>query len=255
MNFHTIRLVGMIMVVAVCSSIASYNTVSAQWFEKANACYERQAYDSAVYYYEKIASAGITNAGVFYNLGNTYFRLHKAGPAMLYLQKAHALSPSDKDIQANITFVQATLADRIQMPQQSFPIMVFKRLHNMLPLSVQLWTAGIGLLLLSLLFAAALFAPFNKRLWIMYIASFIILVTGTLGVSAGIKIYTNTTVHYAVVLSPSIEALNQPNGSTAIFTAHEGTTLQIRQQVGDWSLVSLPTGTAGWVKTSQLGQI
>jgi len=255
MNCHTIRLVCMIMVVAVLSSIAAYNNTTTQWFEKANALYEHQAYDSAAYYYEKIVSTGMTSAAVFYNLGNTCFRLHKVGPAMLYLQKAHKLSPSDNDIKANSTFVQSMLADRVPTSPQSFLELVFKRLHTMFSLSAQLWIAGFGLLLLSLLFSAALFAPFYMRLWIIYIASFIVLVTGALGISAAIKIYTNQTVHYAVVLSPTIEALNQPNGPTVLFTVHEGTTLQVRQQVGDWSLVSLPTGTAGWVTTSSLGLI
>ena len=254
MNRHTILMVCMLMVAAAFGSVAANNTAT-QWFDKANAFYERQAYDSAAYYYEQIVSQGAVNAAVFYNLGNTYFRLHKVGPAMLYLQKARALSPSDKDIKANITFVQSTLADRVPMPPQSFLELILKRLHNMFSLSAQLWIAGFGLLLLSLLFAAALFAPFITRLWIVYIAGFIVIVTGAFGISAGIKVYTNQTVHYAVVLSPSIEARNQPDGPTVLFTVHEGTTLQVRQQVGDWLLVSLPTGTAGWVKSSLLGLI
>jgi tetratricopeptide (TPR) repeat protein len=225
------------------------------WFEQANAFYEQQRYDSAEFYYEKITAADVRNAAVYYNLGNTYFRQKKAGLALLFFERARKLSPNDQDIRANIRFTQSAIIDRIPEPPQSFVETLFRYLHNVLPLETQLWLLFLLLLTLSLLFVAGLYAPPALRLWIIYTGSILLLATTVCGISAGIKIYSNATLTFAIELSPSIDAKNQPNGNKILFTVHEGTKFRVRQQLGEWSLVSLPTGVSGWVQTSSLGII
>jgi len=247
----------LIMPALCCAGVtgAVYGVPADYWFEKANTFYEQQNYDSAQIYYEKIAAADITNGAVYYNLGNTYFRQKKIGLALLYFEKAHNLLPNDQDIRANIRFTQSAIVDRIAEPQQSFIETVFRYVHNVLPLQTQLWALFVLLLALSILFAAGLYASAGLRLWIIYISSILLILTAYCGLSAGIKIYTNAKVSYGIVLSVSVDAKNQPNGSKVLFTVHEGTKFRIRKQLGDWFLVSLPTGVSGWVPTTSLGVI
>jgi tetratricopeptide (TPR) repeat protein len=225
------------------------------WFEKANALYEQQNYDSAAAYYEKILASGTSNSAVCFNLGNSYFRLKKIGLAMLFFEKALKLSPNDPDIIANIKFAQSAIIDRLPMPEQSFIETVLIRLHNLFSLSEQLWVIFILLLALGILFSIGLFISSNARLWILYLSSILIIVLAGVGTSAGIKIYAHEKMPYAIVLSSSVEAKNQPNGNKILFTIHEGTKFRVRKQVGDWSLVSLPTGVSGWVLSSSWGSI
>jgi|WetSurMetagenome_2_1015567.scaffolds.fasta_scaffold164485_1 tetratricopeptide (TPR) repeat protein len=223
------------------------------WFEKANAFYEQLAFDSAQVYYEKIVSSDVQNTAVFFNLGNTYFRLKKPGLSILYFEKAQKLSPNDPDIRANIRFVQSTLVDRLPPPEQSFIAAVLLYMHNLVPLNTQLWLVFSLLLALSILFAVALYASSNLRLWIIYLSSILLFGTVCCGVSMGIKIYSTATMQEAVALAPSIDAINQPNGSKVLFTVHEGTKFRVLKQLGDWSLVGLQTGVSGWMPTSSLG--
>jgi tetratricopeptide (TPR) repeat protein len=225
------------------------------WFDKANALYEQQNYDSAAVYYDKIISAGTNNHAVFFNLGNTYFRLKKIGLAMLFFEKALKLAPNDPDIIANIKYAQASIVDRIPTPDNSFVEAALMRLHHLFSLTTQLWVIFALLLALGIFFCLGLFASPNVRLWIVYLSSMVIIILTGFAVSAGIKIYAHEKVPYAIVLSSSVEAKNQPNGNKVLFTVHEGTKFRIRKQVGDWSLVSLPTGVSGWVPTSSCGSI
>jgi tetratricopeptide (TPR) repeat protein len=225
------------------------------WFEKANAFYEQQLFDSAQTYYEKITASDVRSAAVYYNLGNTCFRLKKPGFALLYYEKAQKLSPNDPDIRANIRFVQSTLVDRIPLPEQSFIETILRYLHNLLPLNTQLWVVFFLLLALSILFAIGLYAPSHLRLWIVYMSSILLFATACCGFSMGMKIYSNATVQEAIVLSASADAINQPSGTKVLFTVHEGTKFRILKQLGDWSLVGLPTGVSGWMPTSSLGII
>jgi tetratricopeptide (TPR) repeat protein len=225
------------------------------WFEKANTFYEQQNYDSAEIYYKKVELAGIRNSAVFYNLGNTYFRQKKAGLAILYFEKAHKLAPNDQDIIANIRFARSAIVDRILEPQQSFVEAIFKYLHNVLGLQTQLWLLLILLVILSAFFITGMYASAGVRLWIIYLSCIVFIAASSCGISAGIKIYTNENARYAVLITVSEDAKNQPNGNKVLFTAHEGTKFRIRKQMGEWSLVSLPTGVSGWVQTSSLGII
>jgi tetratricopeptide (TPR) repeat protein len=225
------------------------------WFEKAGKLYEQQSYDSAAWYYEQILSSGVSNSAVYYNLGNSYFRVKKVGLALLNYEKARKLAPSDADILANIKFANSVLIDRIPMPQQTFFGTILFRLHTLFPLNTQLWLLFFLILSLSALFAAGLYASPNVRLWLIYLSSLLLLATCALGASAGIKIYSSERAGFAIVLTPSLDAKNEPNGNKLIFTAHEGTKFRVRKTIGEWSLVSLPTGLSGWVLTASLGKI
>jgi tetratricopeptide (TPR) repeat protein len=225
------------------------------WFEKASKLYEQQSYDSAAWYYEQVLSSGVTNSAVYYNLGNSYFRVKKVGLALLNYEKARKLAPNDADILGNIRFANSVLIDRIPMPQQTFFGAILFRLHTLFPLNIQLWILFFLLLALSALFSAGLYASPNARLWIIYLSSLLLLATCALGASAGVKIYSSERAGYAIVLVPSLDAKNEPNGNKLIFTVHEGTKFRVRKTIGEWSLVSLPTGMSGWVLTASLGKI
>lgn len=225
------------------------------WFDRANALYEQQAYDSAAQYYEKIIESGTTNSSVYFNLGNAYFRLKKVGMALLNYEKARQLSPDDPDILANIKFANSAIIDRLPEQEHSFVGAIMARLHTLLPLRTQLWLLFALLLCISVLFAAFLYVSQNARLWILYGSTIFACLTAALGISAGIKIYNKERVVYAIVLTPALDAKNQPNGNKVLFTAHEGTKFRIRKALNDWVLVSLPTGVSGWVQASSIGKI
>ncbi len=225
------------------------------WFEQANKMYGDQNYDSAAYYYQKIINAGVNNSSVLFNLGNTYYRLKKPGLARLYYEKAARLNPGDQDLAANIRFLNSSIIDKVPEPERGFIESVLWRLHILLSLKVQLWVILSLLILISVFTSCALHSQGNKRLWLVYLSVLMLLITGVIGISAGIKINESENISFAIVLSPTIDAKNQPDGNKILFTAHEGTKFLIRKTDDNWSLVSLPNGISGWVKNSDLGKI
>ncbi|MCL2182456.1 MAG: BatD family protein [Chitinispirillia bacterium] len=228
----------------------------AKWFQAANQFYVGGAYDSAQVYYTKITDAGITNSVVLFNLGNTYYRLSKPGLARLHYEKAAVLDPADADIRTNINFIKSVIVDRLaDEGEPDFMTAVLHNIHTLLPLNTQL------IIVCALLFALALFGSLMlmrrglARLWLAYGAVLCVLLIAVVGSSAGYKIYTIESRQYAIVLIPSLDAKNQPQGAQTLFTAHEGTKLRVSKTAGDWSLVSLPNGSGGWVVTASLGKI
>ncbi|MBD3321028.1 MAG: tetratricopeptide repeat protein [Chitinivibrionales bacterium] len=244
----------LIIIVLLCAVNVPAAPVE-QWLQKANAFYEKKNYDSAVVYYEKIIDSGIRNSDIYYNLGNAYYRQRRLGEAILCYEKAHKLSPGDRDIIANIKFANANVVDRVPEPERGFLETVLWRLHTLFSLNRQLWLVFWMLLLLSIMFSLGLFVSGNIRLWIIYLGSLLALLVTVNGISLGYKIYQAENVTYAVVLDRSVDALNQPNGSKVLFTAHEGIKFRIRKQLDDWVLVSLPNGVSGWVRLDGMRKI
>jgi tetratricopeptide (TPR) repeat protein len=225
------------------------------WFQKANDFYVEQRYDSAIVYYEKIVESGTQSGAVYYNLGNSWYRLKKPGLARLYFEKALLLDPLDKDISSNIQFINANIVDRVPEPETGFSGMFFRQLHHHFSLNVQLWIFISLLFLIATCISGILYVNRNFRLWLIYLSVLFSILTTTLGVSIGIKIYESEKVSHAILLSAVADAKNEPDGNKILFTAHEGTKFRVRKESGKWSLVSLPNGVSGWIKNSDLGKI
>ena len=252
----SINRVSLIMLlVIICGLTHSFSSPVQTWFDQANKMYSEQNYDSSAVYYKQIIHSGVSNSAVYFNLGNTYYRLKQAGLARLYYEKAIRLNPSDQDVAANIKYLNATIVDRVSEPDRGFIETMLSKLHILIPLKTQLWLLLILFLSISLLLSKALYSRGNSRLWLVYLSVLISLISIIIGISSGIKINDLENVTYGIVLSPTSEAKNQPEGTKVLFTAHEGTKFLIRKIEDDWSLVSLPNGISGWVKSCDIGKI
>jgi len=225
------------------------------WFEQANRFYQAEAYDSAEAYYRKVLGAGVENAAVYYNLGNACFRQNRMGEAILGFERALRFAPGDPDIENNLRFAQANIVDRVSEPERGFVESALRAFHTMLSLRTQLWVLTALSGCLAIMIALFLYASRNVRLWLTYLIVLSGAAAAAVGSSAAVKIHAAERVVNAVVLEPVVDAFNAPQGDKVLFVAHEGTTVRIRQDAGEWCLVSLANGVSGWVMQSSLGRI
>jgi len=237
-----------------CVLPALATSLSQELFDKANRLYEKGEYDSAAVNYEKILSSGLHDARVYYNLGNAHFRKKEIGQALLCYEKAHRLDPSDKDINANLRFARSATVDKIIPHETGFFTRALLFFHNLFGLSAQTVLVLVLLYLLTFAFIGLFVLPrFTGLLKISFaVFSALLLLTGF---SFGIKCYEDQTVREAVVLSPQVNAMNEPDGSQALFTVHEGAKFRLGRKVGNWYFASLENGISGWVHEVDLGLI
>jgi tetratricopeptide (TPR) repeat protein len=243
------------LVIGIIGAANAFSAPVEHWFEQANRMYSEGLFDSAAATYEKILESGIENSAVYYNYGNALYRMKKLGAARLAYERAALLNPNDPDIATNIRFVESNIVDRVPEPQRGFLDAVVWKLHTLFTLKTQLWIVFILLCGIAFAIAVSLFTSRNIRLWLIYLSALLGLLVVAMGSSAGYKIYSSEKIAYAILLTQSIDAKNEPNGSTILFTAHEGTKFRIRKTIDDWALVSLPNGVSGWVEKKALGKI
>lgn len=73
-------------------------------------------YEKAILSYEKIIDQGqIKNAGLYYNLANTYFLKGDLGGAILNYRRAERLDSSDANIQKNLSFARSRRTDKVKL--------------------------------------------------------------------------------------------------------------------------------------------
>jgi len=76
-------------------------------------------YEEAILAYEKIIDRGrIENAGLYYNLANTYFLKDDIGRAILNYRRAAKLDAADTNIQKNLDFARSRRVDKVQLKTQ-----------------------------------------------------------------------------------------------------------------------------------------
>ena len=91
-----------------------------EWWQKGNKFYAQKQYDSAAYYYEKLAVQKPKDAVLYYNLGNSYYKLNDIGLAVLNYERALHLDPGYKDAEDNLILTQSRIANRIQGSEDIF---------------------------------------------------------------------------------------------------------------------------------------
>ena len=96
--------------------------------EKANKAYADGMYAEARDLYKKVAESGYEAPELYYNLGNTCFKLNDFPGAILWYERAKRLDPGNEDITFNLNVANSKIADKIE----PVPEMFYRRWYFML---------------------------------------------------------------------------------------------------------------------------
>ncbi len=223
-------------------------------FRLGNEAYTRSDYDSAITCYQQLERSGKNSVALYFNMGNTFFRLNKAPMAVLYYEKAKKLDPADEDILKNIALTNSKLIDRIKpLPENFFPKITTKIIHLMSPFTY-------GILLLAITWSMFIFFAYymrsklsNKRRFYFYsgLASLVIFIF-LFWVNVMLYLIQNSS-NTAILFNESEYIMSSPNDtSKELFLIHEGTKVIIIDKVGDWSQIKLVNGDKGWIPSAAL---
>ncbi len=228
-----------------------------QWFTEGNHAYAQANYPVAVEAYSKIINTGFENEGVLFNLGNAYFKQNQVGLAIYCYEKALRISPASAEIQDNLQFARSRIVDKIETPSENIFVHAVKRFFGLLSINqetglVLFLSLFGGICLLVRLFG---FLPQWRSLLLSLAATFLLL-SMIWGTSNAIRIFQFTHEKGAILLADKVDILSGPSaGNPVLFSLHEGTRVEVRQEAGEWSLISLPNGWSGWVMKDRMGII
>jgi tetratricopeptide (TPR) repeat protein len=222
--------------------------------EKGNLDYRSGDYELAIQDYQAVVDSGYESAELFYNLGNAYYKSNKFTMALVNYEKASLLDPDDEEIQHNLEMARQLVVDKVDKLPEFLPKIWYRRFTGLLKTDqwalISMITFPVSLLLFLLYFFVRNIGIRKAAFWI---AIFILLISATTFIFSYNQkklVYDNP---YAIILTPSVTIKSSPDESgTELFQLHEGTKVEIIDQLGDWKEIKLSDGNVGWLKMSDL---
>lgn len=216
-------------------------------FGKANALYASDQFSEASKLYETVLHT-VEHANLYYNLGNAYFRQGEIGSSIWAYEKGLQFQPRDKDLQHNIAIARAHVRDRIDFPKGMIVVDYYRSLKQKVTLGDLFFLGGLLLLVAAAAWFGKLFGFIRGTAYRVLILPSVIAVFIIHGFM--LDLYWDITGNQqAVVVAPVAEALSAPAGTDdkILFRIHEGSVVEMTQQLPGWVEIGLLDGKKGWI--------
>ncbi len=225
---------------------------AATLFMEANRYYKEEKYSEAALRYEKLIQSAVGNGEIYYNLGNSYFKMGMLGKSILSYRLAGLYLARDEDLKANLGYARQLTKDKIESKQYLPFLKEFCFWYSKLNLKELLI---VFLIVHGLFWILALTRIFWKNEYQNLILLINLVLVVVLGCSLTLKLYNYTYNIAGVVLAKEI-TVRSGNGinNTVLFQLHDGTEFKIVKQAGDWLKIELGDGKRGWVESRWVGK-
>ena len=229
-----------------------------EFYQEGNRLYQEGDFEGALASYLRLVEAGFESGEVYYNIGNTYFKLGDVAPSILYYERARRLLPGDEDVQANLDLARSLTVDEIEPLPRFWLFSAMQWWVGLLPRMLLIavvaasYLVGTGVVLLLILKRGAQVAVWGRRIALVSGVVFFLF-----GLNLAVRELELGQAQEAVVLQLQVDVLSAPldDETLTIFTVHEGTKVRIDRLSEEWAEVALEDGRVGWVPVGVLETI
>jgi len=231
-----------------CTDACADEAVYYEAFSKASNQYSKSLFEDAAKTYEDILDHNYHSANLYYNLGNTYFKLGLLGKAILNYERAKKLMPYDGDLRSNLEYAYSL----VQQPAMDRGRIWFRhRVQKFLDsLTINGLTKILSFIYLSIiaLLIGSIFNKNSRRLYVNSIASALIAALFFL-TWLGVNIYRAEHIVSAIIITKEANVRFEPvEGATVHFKLYEGLNIEVLKTRGSWSQVKREDGKIGWLE-------
>jgi tetratricopeptide (TPR) repeat protein len=211
----------------------------------------KDLYRKAVLTFETVVrDGGVQNGRLYYNIGNTYFRLGELGRALLYYRKAETLIPNDPNLQQNIRYAKSRTVDKIEEKPQAKVIKTLFFWHYDLDRRTR---SVLFVLFFTLIWVSSTAFLFKKRAVFRYGAITGALVSLLLFTSLAVEAFHDSRSRLGVIVSNEVTARKgdsrtyQPSFKEPL---HAGAEFSLLEHRKGWYHIELFDGRRCWIPDS-----
>lgn len=245
-----------ILIILLCSLHAMAQTPE-DAFNYGNELYRANRYKEAAKEYKNILKQGYVSAEVYFNLGNSYYRMDELAQAILAYERAASLHPQDQDIEHNLKLLNLKTIDRIEPVPELFILQWMRALGTLVS------TKNVRTLFLIswiFLFCSLTSLFFVTHALIIRIGRIILLLSFIFvcvwGFMMGIQSIQGTSHNEAIITTQTVTAKSSPDAkSVDAFVIHEGLKVRLTDSVADWVKITLADGKVGWINAEECEKI
>ncbi|MDO8603199.1 MAG: tetratricopeptide repeat protein [Candidatus Omnitrophota bacterium] len=228
-------------------SLSIASDIPEELFIKGNSSYESGDYEKAVSVYEELVRMDKISPGVFYNLGNSYFKLKKIGMAILNYEKALRLDPRDRDMRLNLKIARSMAVDKINTPERGFILGAIFFLYDRMTINELTAMCSFFYLVVILFLILSIFLVAKRRL-MFYTAGVFGITSCILLIFLSAKINKENFTKTGIIVAEKIDVRSGPKEDYLLqFTLHEGAKVSIVKDTQNWYEIELSSDLKGWV--------
>ncbi|MDA9101305.1 tetratricopeptide repeat protein [Omnitrophica bacterium] len=241
-----------VLLAAVGYPLFAWNSTANGDFEKANQLYRQQQYGEAASIYERLTHE-YNSATLFYNLGNSYFRMGKTGEAILAFERALMRSPRNRDVRYNLNYVRSLLEYRVEDSRNWYLRAGEGLLRYFRPDEIYL----MALLAYFLFIASGCFVIYFRRgLPWGWRRKTLLFITVLMFMFWGAKTVQTQVLRDAIVMAPEVEVRYGPSAADQVaFRLGEGLKVYVIDRRENWSRIILTNNESGWVRNDQIEEV
>lgn len=246
---------GLLLVVLV--TVLAGSVAHAQSFEaifgEGNEAFFRGDYATAAARYEALAEAGVDDADVHYNLGATYARQGRHGRAIVELERAVRLRPSDEGARSALDAARAIVGRRHAEREGEAVVEAGAPFGEALFAFLSEDGLAIGVLLLVLALSGVLLALFfvsheRARIGLGVAAPLLVLLVAMTGLGLLSRRGAFAAGPTAIVVRDDAALREGPReDATVRARALEGERAEVLSRDGEWARVRVGGGREGWI--------
>lgn len=225
--------------------------------KEAEQAYKQEDYYKAIELYEEILKTHGDSYGVYYNLGNAYYKAGRIAPSILNYERALLINPGDQDTRFNLEIAKLKAVDKIEPIGDFFIKEWFRAVQNRF--SIDTW-ATIGIICFLLFIGCLIMFFFSKWMRLrktgFYLGIFLLVLVFCTNIFAHIQKNAFINRVGAIVFTPTVTIKSSPDASgTDLFVLHEGTKVFVKSSLGEWDEIELEDGHVGWILQKDLEKI
>lgn len=226
-------------------------------FDKATDLYNDGEYSKAIDNYKEILDNGQHSASLYFNLGNCYYKLNAIGPSIYYYEKALVLDPDNGEIQNNLAFAQNMRLDAIEEMPKTEISRIYNSVVGMFTSDQWAYLAVALVFLFVLAYMAYYFLSSANQKRAAFISSMLSLALCVVCVLfAYLNHQQNKNNDPAIIFAKEVNVNAEPNAnSSTVFTIHEGTKVNVLDELDEWRRIRIADGQTGWLPVDSIKKI
>lgn len=246
-----------ILTLIFCTMISMAQTPETL-FEQGNKAYADGDYSQASSIYCEILKQGKVSPELYYNLGNTYYRLDEIGNSIVCYERALKLKPNYRDCRENLELAYSKTQDKIDQIPELFFVRWWKAAVNIF--STTGWEIAFIIILIFgalLAMSVAYFIPRGEHIRTILTSGYVIVALFALCLIGLISSSIMASSHKkAIVVASVAEVKSSPEqNSVEKMYLHSGTPVTIEETIGEWQKIRIADGNTGWVETNSISVI
>ncbi|MFC4095622.1 tetratricopeptide repeat protein [Euzebyella saccharophila] len=243
-------------IISIFLFVVSFNAFSQNdaLFKTATDAYNVGEYQNAIDSYLKILDNGMHSAELYYNLGNAYYKLNQIAPSIYYYEKALLLQPNDPEIKNNLAYAQNMTLDAIETLPQTGLSKIYNYIVGQFSFDQWAYLAVIFMFLFVLLYIAFYYFRYSSRKRLAFVSSMVCVFVAALAFVFAFLQYNEFKGDMpAIVFAGESSVKSEPNNrSQEAFELHEGTKVNVLDELNEWKKIQLPDGSIGWIPSEDI---